>query len=225
MSDLAENAEKKTERSKRPAKELVYEHVRRKILNGELQGGDFIEEKVVSEAVGVSRTPVREALHRLQSDHYITLTPRRGAVVRQITAKELTEVYESRRLIEIHAMERICREKRAIPAVLRELYEKMCDTSESQDFVQRAEYDQAFHRAIVATTDNAVLVELYDSLQVRQQRVAIAAMRVQPSRAETIDHEHEQLLEALEKFDEDAAVRIISQHLRPVLDVVSRLPV
>lgn len=225
MSEIAENAENTTEKSKRPAKELVYDYVRRRILNGELQGGDFIEEKVVSEAVGVSRTPVREALHRLQGDHYITLTPRRGAVVRQITAKELTEVYESRRLIEIHAMERICREKRTVPPVLRVLYNQMCETSESQDFVQRAEHDQAFHRAIVATTDNAVLVELYDSLQVRQQRVAIAAMRVQPARAGTIDQEHKQLIEALERFDEEAAVQIISQHLRPVLDVVSRLPV
>lgn len=225
MSDFAESAGKPTEKSKRPAKELVYDYVRHRILNGELQGGDFIEEKVVSEAVGVSRTPVREALHRLQGDRYITLTPRRGAVVRQITAKELTEVYESRRLIETHAMERICREKRSVPSVLRVLYRQMCETSESQDFVQRAEYDLAFHRAIVATTDNAVLVELYDSLQVRQQRVAIAAMRVQPARAETIDQEHKQLIEALERFDEEAAVEIISQHLRPVLDVVSRLPV
>lgn len=225
MSKSAEIIEKNKEKSQRPAKELVYDYVRRRILNGELQGGDFIEEKVVSAAVGVSRTPVREALSRLQGDHYITLTPRRGAVVRQITAKELTEVYESRRLIEIHAMERICREKLRIPSVLRDLYQKMCTTSESQDFVERAEYDQAFHRAIVATTDNAVLVELYDSLQVRQQRVAIAAMRVHPLRAEIIDQEHLQLIEALEDHDEKLAVAIISEHLRPLTDVMSRLPV
>ncbi|MFH1804207.1 MAG: GntR family transcriptional regulator [Pseudomonadota bacterium] len=210
---------------KRPAKELVYDYVRAKVLNGELRGGDFIEEKIVSEAVGVSRTPVREALHRLQNDHYVTLTPRRGAVVRQITAQELVEVYESRRLIEIHAAERICQERLPVPAILRSLYEKMCVTSKSHDFVQRAEYDQAFHRNIVATINNAVLVELYDSLQVRQQRVAIAAMRVQPSRAETIDREHKDLIEALENFDAKAAIDIISKHLRPVLDVVSRLPV
>ena len=225
MPKSAEDIENTQEKLQRPAKELVYDYVRRRILNGELQGGDFIEEKVVSAAVGVSRTPVREALSRLQGDHYITLTPRRGAVVRQITAKELTEVYESRRLIEIHAMEHICREKRRIPAVLRELYQKMCVTSESQDFVERAEYDQAFHRAIVATTDNAVLVELYDSLQVRQQRVAIAAMRVHPSRAEIIDQEHLQLIEALEDHDEKTGVAIISKHLRPLTDVMSRLPV
>lgn len=225
MSIPAETVDKEAENTKRPAKELVYDYVRGQILNGEMQGGDFIEEKVVSEAVGVSRTPVREALHRLQNDHYITLTPRRGAVVRQITAKELTEVYESRRLIESHAMERICREKRKIPADLRVLYQKMCSTTESKDFVERAEYDQAFHRAIVATTDNRVLVELYDSLQVRQQRVAIAAMRVHPSRAEIIDREHLELIEALENFDEKAAVEIISKHLRPLADVMSRLPV
>lgn len=225
MSKPAEPVENETEKTKRPAKELVYSYVRRKILNGEMQGGDFIEEKVVSEAVGVSRTPVREALHRLQNDHYITLTPRRGAVVRQITAKELAEVYESRRLIESHAMAHICREKLTLPSDLRVLYDKMCVTTDSKDFVERAEYDQAFHRAIVATTDNRVLVELYDSLQVRQQRVAIAAMRVHPSRAETIDREHLQLIEALENYDEQAAVEIISKHLRPLADVITRLPV
>ncbi|PKR53789.1 GntR family transcriptional regulator [Thalassospira marina] len=225
MTQTVEKTKNMENGSKRPAKELVYDYVRGKILNGEWRGGDFIEEKVVSEAVGVSRTPVREALHRLQGDHYISMTPRRGAVVRQITAQELVEVYESRRLIEIHAMQRICRERLSIPPILRELYEKMCETSKSHDFVQRAEYDQEFHRNIVATINNAVLVELYGSLQVRQQRVAIAAMRVQPSRAETIDQEHHDLIQALENFDEESAIEIISRHLRPVIDVVSRLPV
>ncbi|OSQ35975.1 GntR family transcriptional regulator [Thalassospira mesophila] len=225
MTQAARKTKSTEDGPKRPAKELVYDYVRGKILNGEWRGGDFIEEKIVSDAVGVSRTPVREALHRLQSDHYISLTPRRGAVVRQITAQELIEVYESRRLIETHAMQRICQERLPIPTVLRDLYEKMCVTSKSQDFVQRAEYDQAFHRSIVATINNAVLVELYGSLQVRQQRVAIAAMRVQPARAETIDQEHHDLIVALENFDEDSAIGIISRHLRPVLDVVSRLPV
>ena len=225
MTQTAKKTKNTEDGPKRPAKELVYDYVRGKILNGEWRGGDFIEEKIVSEAVGVSRTPVREALHRLQGDHYISMTPRRGAVVRQITAQELVEVYESRRLIETHAMQRICQERLPIPAILRELYAKMCETSKSQDFVQRAEYDQEFHRQIVATINNAVLVELYGSLQVRQQRVAIAAMRVQPARAEIIDQEHHDLIVALENFDEESAIKIITQHLRPVIDVVSRLPV
>ncbi len=210
---------------KRPAKELVYDYVKRRVLNGELEGGTFIEEKVISEAVGVSRTPVREAFHRLQNDHYISLNPRRGAVVRQITAKELLEVYECRRVLETHAAQRICEERLEIPDILYDLQEKMRETSRNGDFVQRAEFDQAFHRNIVATIDNRVLVELYDSLQVRQQRVAIAAMRVKPARAVTIDSEHEALIAALKNFDAAAAEEVIITHLRPVLDVVSRLPV
>ncbi|SFP83925.1 transcriptional regulator, GntR family [Tranquillimonas alkanivorans] len=195
------------------------------ILQGDVKGGEFIEEKELSEAVGVSRTPVREAFHRLQSDHFISLVPHRGAVVRQITAQELSELYEARRLIESHAVRRICEEKKPIPGILRQLETAIVETSGSQEFLRRAEMDQALHRNIVALIDNNVMVELYDQLQVRQQRVAIAAMQARPERSKTIDAEHRQLIEALEQHDADRAVKVISAHLRPVFDVISSLPV
>lgn len=75
-----------------PARQRVYEYVRDGILDGRLAGGSFLEEEQVSLAVGVSRTPVREAFQQLHSERLIDLVPRRGAMVRAVTVQELVEV-------------------------------------------------------------------------------------------------------------------------------------
>lgn len=210
---------------KRPAKDLVYDYVRTKIFSGEMRSGQFLEEKMISEAVGVSRTPVREAFHLLENNRLISLLPRHGAQVRPITGQELMEVYESRRLIEGYAAQRICDEKYPLPADLRRLQHEIEETTRTGDFVRRSILDQEFHRTIVAAMRNNTLADLYASLQVRQQRVAVAAMLANPERAPSIDAEHDRLLEALERHDAEAARAIIDEHLRPRSEVLSGLPV
>ncbi|MFD2237632.1 GntR family transcriptional regulator [Aureimonas populi] len=209
---------------KKQAKDLVYDYVHNGILSGEMKSGQFLEEKVISDAVGVSRTPVREAFHLLQNNRLISLLPRHGAQVRAITGHELMEVYESRRLIEGYAAQRICDEKYPLPPELRALQRQIEETTRTRDFVRRSIIDQEFHRTIVSTMRNNTLAELYASLQVRQQRVAVAAMLANPERAPRIDSEHDRLLDALERHDAVTARAVIDEHLRPYSDVLANLP-
>lgn len=209
----------------KPANERVYQYVRNMIVRGEVKGGTFIEEQEISEQTGVSRTPVREAFLRLEAEHFIDLIPRRGALVRQITALELKNVYEARQLIEIHAARRICKDSAIeVPHELENILDSMDKTEAEGDYIEYIMLDMEFHRCIVATTHNDVLLEMYDSLQGRKLRVTNAAIKAYRERSSTVRVEHRSLFEALKNRDGDIAENILNEHLSPLFEIVSTLP-
>ncbi|CDO11083.1 GntR family transcriptional regulator [Mycolicibacterium cosmeticum] len=209
--------------SNQSARDRVYEWVRDEIIRGTLPGGRFLDEAWISESVGTSRTPVREAFHRLNSERFIDLLPRRGAQVRNVTARELKEVYASRRLIEGHAARAICAAGTQPPAELTELAAAIEEAGQNQDWFTVARLDRAFHRAIVATHGNSVLVELYDALQSRQERVAMRAMQIRPQRAPEIDAQHRAIIAALQASDAELASTLLDEHLRPIPEILAAL--
>lgn len=205
-----------------PAKDRVYAYVRDLILRGTLRGGSFVEEVQISSALGISRTPVREALHRLEAERLIDFVPRRGAVVRQVTARELIDVYEARKLIESYAVRRMCDDGIGVPFEMRRLVERM-QSDEARDEFALTELDRQFHRAMVAASGNAVLTEMYDALRSRQQLVAVTTASVHPARLNATYEEHRDLLAVLESRDAGRAVQAFTYHLRPMPEVLAGL--
>lgn len=218
---LAVIATERTERAP-SARERAYGHVRDAILRGVYPPGAFIEEDAVCRATGVSRTPVREAFHKLESERFLDLLPRRGAQVRRVTAREMLEVYETRRLVEGFAIDRICDSEDAAPAALRDIAGAMRALPPGE-IVRHAELDHLFHRTLVAGSGNGVMIELYDSLRARQQSVAIAALRADPDRVGTILDEHDEIVAALAARQARPARRTLDAHLRPIGHVIRKL--
>jgi len=209
-----------------PAKERIYNYVREQILRGVLRGGSFVEEERISSVMNVSRTPVREAFHRLEAERFIELLPRRGAMVRQVTAEELVQLYETRRMLEGTAAQKICEQRLPLrDAVLQtlEAMEAMQDDFDRIDFYEHVHLDRSFHRSIVESAGNTVSTELYESLGSRQLRVAIAAATANPSRIRTIVAQHRDIYDGLIAHDYNAVRKTLDEHLHPVMDVVSRL--
>lgn len=204
------------------ARDRAYAFVRDGILRRTIKVGAFLEEEQVSTAIGVSRTPVREAFHRLAAERWLELVPRRGAMVRQVTAQELVEVYEVRRLLEGHAVRQLCLSRQGVPALSGALLDAMCANG-AETIEQHVSLDQQFHRSLVATLGNAVLIEMYDSLRARQQQVALCAFAADPGRLQTILDEHRLLLGALSRFDLTEAEAILSVHLQPLAGILSSL--
>ncbi|MDT8912832.1 GntR family transcriptional regulator [Amycolatopsis sp. PS_44_ISF1] len=206
-----------------PARDRVYAWLRDGIISGALEGGRFLDELWVSGVVGVSRTPVREAFHRLEAERFISLLPRKGAQVRTVTARELEEVYQSRRLIEGHALGEVCAARAGAPEELAGLIEEMDRAGRERDWFAVSGLDRRFHRAIVDAAGNSVLTELYDTLRSRQQRVAVRALEARPERLPIIAAEHRRLVDAIAAHEGESALRLLDQHLRPVPEVVSAL--
>ena len=206
---------------KTSAGKRAYEWIRDAILNGEFAEGEFIDEVALAARVSTSRTPVREALQRLQVERYVDLLPRRGAQVRVVTAKEMREIYQARFVLESDALRTICQRQEGMPAAARDLIEDMESAGNSRDWNRFAQLDQLFHSAIVRHQGNAVIAELYDALQPRQVRLGTRTLIEAPGRLTTIEHEHRELVAALDGHDADASVDVLRRHLREIPELVS----
>ncbi|RMC37293.1 GntR family transcriptional regulator [Paracoccus alkanivorans] len=197
------------------ARQRAYDGIRAGILKGAFPPGSFIEEAMACEATGVSRSPVREALNRLAAEGFLELHPRRGAMVRTLSAAELRDLHEVRQMIESQAIRLICRNRRPVPAQMSEL----CDTHEATsagDLLACVEINRLFHQALVAAAGNTVLTQVFDSLQANLTRVAMLSLQLGIGKTRQIEQEHRALIAALQVFDETRAMEILAAHLKPM---------
>ncbi len=203
-----------------PASQRAYAFIRDRILNGELPSDSFVEEDHISALIGVSRTPVREAFSRLQAERLMDLVPRRGARVRGVTLREMFEFYEVRRIIEGAVASKVCRAKAGAPPAMKPVLEAMrlLMPDPGADYLA---LDAALHQALVAASANEVLMEMYAGLSTRQRRVAVISLQIQPRRPALIHEQHEALVDALDRNDEEGVLNLLDAHLRPISDVVS----
>lgn len=205
------------------ARQRAYDGIRSGILSGNFRPGAFIEEAVACEVTGVSRSPVREALNRLAAEGFLELHPRRGALVKPLSADELRDLFEVRQIVESHAARRICRDRRAIPAELTELCDRHEATS-AEDLLACVEINRLFHQAFVAASGNTVLVQVFDNLQANLTRVAMLSLQLGVGKTEVIEREHRELIEAVTAHDEARALDVLERHLQPMPRLMASLP-
>src|SRR3954453_22108946 len=197
------------------ASERAYRHVKEQVLEGTIPGGELISENEIAERLGMSRTPVRAAFGQLEAEGLLRLYPKRGALVVPVSAQETEAVIEARWVIERYAIERVVERPGDVP-------ERLSAAVAAQPELEGAafvESDRAFHRALVAGTNNAILLSLYDSLRDRQRRMAHATVR-QPERRARSVREHGELAAAIADGDTARAVRVLRTHLDGALDAM-----
>jgi DNA-binding GntR family transcriptional regulator len=203
------------------ATDRAYAFAKSGILEGRFAGGDLISEGDVAAQVGLSRTPVREAFLRLESEGLLRLYPKRGALVVPVSAAEIEDVMETRLLVERFAIEKIGRASDALVAELEASIarqERFARRGDARAFV---EADREFHRLLVAETRNDVLIALHDSLRDRQARMGLAALSAVADRVREIGEEHRALVAAL-AAGEPAASELLVAHLQRTLALLRR---
>jgi len=195
------------------AKDRAYAHVKDAILSGALAGGTLLTEGEVADAVGVSRTPVREALLLLEAEGLLRLYPKRGALVVPVSPDEVRDVMETRLLVERHAVRCAARRGAEVQAALDAAIAAQERHRAGGDRAAFVEADRAFHRVLVEAAGNAILLRLYDSLQDRQRRMNVASVARDPALAERFVAEHRRIAEAVASGDADAAEEALAAHL------------
>ena len=195
------------------ATDRAYAHTKARLLDGTYPGGALITEGEVSGAVGVSRTPVREAFLRLQAEGLLRLYPKRGALVVPVSAQEIDDVMETRGLVERFAVEKVLSSGAhvAVGSRLREALGRQRRLRRSPEPFTEADRD--FHGLVVAATGNQVIVDLYASLRDRQLRMGVTALLRDPERVARILEEHAALAEAIGAGDREAALACVTRHL------------
>ncbi|MHB9752816.1 GntR family transcriptional regulator [Streptomyces sp. BYX5S] len=196
-----------------PAAERVYDHVKRGVLERSYEGGTLLTEGELAEAVGVSRTPVREALLKLEVEGLLKLYPKKGALVLPVSAQEIEDVVETRLLVEEHAVRKAFPARPRLVARLEELLEEQRAQAAAGQFTEAATTDRCFHAEIVRSGGNEILSRLYDQLRDRQLRMGVAVMRSHPDRIAKTLAEHAEILDALRAGDEEAAVAVVRRHV------------
>ena len=166
------------------AAQRVYDWVRARILDGTYAGGTLLSEGEVAEAVGTSRTPVREAFLQLAAQEMLVLYPKRGALVLSVNIPELRDVLTARALVEPWAAALVARypERASIVTELRRLTEQATQALASGEEAGFQEADRAFHHWLLAATGNRLLTTFYASLRDRQLRSGALALRNNPGR-------------------------------------------
>lgn len=197
-----------------PAAEKVYAYVKTAILDRVYPGGELLTEGELAEAVGVSRTPVREALLRLEAAGLVRLYPKKGALVLPVLPQEIDDVLEARELIETHAAAKVWPRRKQLIAELEPLLQAMRTHKRAGDAKAFLEADRAFHQAIVTAAGNQILADLYLSLRDRQVRMGVAAMQVAPSRMDRSIADHRELIEALGSSSAKRFRELVAAHVR-----------
>ena len=195
------------------APDRVYDHVKSAILDGTYPAGELLTEGDLADAVGCSRTPVREGLLRLQSEGFVKLYPKKGALVVPVTAEEAADVWEARSLVEGWAAPRAFEHGDEIADTLDELTAAMREHFAARDVTAFSEADRTFHETIVAAAGNSVLTRLYHGLRERQVCINAKSMRASAARMEQAIEDHARFVELIRGDDAEPFLALTHEHL------------
>lgn len=212
----------KSPRDPRPLPVRVYEQLRDLIVIGELAEDSQLVQEQVAEALGVSRTPVRDALNRLAHEGLVTWNPGHGYLVNGLTGREIREVYEVRRTLELEAARLACgRHGAALLAQLNALIEEMV-AADPTDSVVHFELNRRFHRTLVEPCDNHLLLKMLDTLWDHPvNRRITRSYLAEAGSSQAMIEEHRQLLAAASASDESLLVELTAHHLMTGYDDAS----
>lgn len=197
-----------------PLRDVAFQKLRQAILRGELAPGQRLMEIQLAEQLGVSRTPVREAIRMLEQDGLAIMIPRRGAVVAKISGKNLKDVLEVRLALEELAVQLSClRMGEEDFTALREANREFNETIAGEDIVKMAEADEHFHDIIYQASDNMRLVQLEMQMREQMYRFRIEHLKEKTKRNALVEG-HREIMEALHRRDSDAATKAIRSHIK-----------
>ncbi len=196
-----------------PLRDVVFNTLRQAILRGELQPGERLMEIQLAQRLGVSRTPVREAIRKLELEGLVLMIPRRGAEVAEITRQDLEDVLEVRAALEELAVKDAC--EHITDEQLQDLKKAANEfkrSLEGTDLVACAEADIHFHEIIYAATNNKRLVQMLNNLREQMYRYRMENLKDKRT-YRTLVEEHDAIRRALKKHDEEKAGAAINVHI------------
>jgi DNA-binding GntR family transcriptional regulator len=194
----------------KPLREMVFESLREAIILGRLKPGERLMEIQLAEEMGVSRTPVREAIRKLELEGFVVMVPRKGAYVAGVSVKDIADVFEVRSALEGLAAglasERITEEE------MEDLEKAILQISGEEDILTVVKGDSLFHEIIYKASRNQRLTQIITHLQEQINRFRLTSLSV-PGRLKIAVGEHKKIVEAINSRNTDLANRLASEHM------------
>ena len=197
-----------------PLRDVVFNTLRQAILRGELKPGERLMEVQLANKLGVSRTPIREAIRKLELEGLVLMIPRKGAEVADITEKSLMDVLEVRKALEELAVQLCC--DKITGKEIEELHRAADDfrriLKTSDDVTEIAEADVRFHDIIYLATGNQKLIQILNNLREQMYRYRVECIKRKESHPILIA-EHEEIIRRIENKEKKEAADIVCRHI------------
>lgn len=204
-----------------PLRDVVFHTLRQAILKGELKPGERLMEIQLAKKLGVSRTPIREAIRKLELEGLVLMIPRKGAEVAEITEKNLRDVLEVREALEKLAVQLACDQiTKAGVRKLREAAEAFEEALTGSNVTEIAEADEHFHDLISLATGNQKLIQILNNLREQMYRYRIEYLKDEAVFPQLLQ-EHESLIRAIEERRKEQAVEIVCRHIVNQAETIS----
>ena len=198
-----------------PLRDVVFNTLRDAILTGKLVPGERLMENQLADKLGVSRTPVREALRMLELENLVELVPRKGAQVLDMSEKDITNILEVRSALEGLATSVAC--KKMSKEDLQQLknmevdFEKAVADNDVERFV---DIDEDFHDLIFSATENDKLINIFRNLRIQLYRYRMAQAKNNETSMSTIVAHHRSIIRAIENHDAEEGASIAQGHIK-----------
>jgi len=201
----------------KPLRDVVFDYMKDAIITGKLKPGERLMEVQLAEKLGVSRTPVREAIRKLELEGLVVMIPRKGAYVADLDAKDLLNVLEVRSSLEglaaSLAAERITDEEIGRLKKIVEEFQKEIEEIEDGDNEKLVKLGKEFHDLIFTASRNDKLIQIMNNLQEHVHRFRVRYIN-EAKKAKKIHQEHKKITEAIETRNTDVARKWAEKHIR-----------
>lgn len=196
---------------KKSLKQQAYNEIKRKIVTCEYAPNTLLNEELLREELHVSRTPIRDALSRLEQKGLITILPKKGIMVSSLSINDINMVFEVRMMYEPYAL--LHYGSRIPYSVLTHSYELLSDLDAMSEDWAFFQADDAFHAAVVQAIGNRFLLQTYEWIQDQNLRFRVMTGQTSAPRLEDTSKEHTRILEACLKKDWSEAASAMKDHL------------
>ena len=205
----------------KPLNEQAYDHLQKLITDGQLSYHEIYSETKLAKELGISRTPFRDAIHRLAQEGYIDIIPSKGFRLHQITERDVIETFQIRTALETYCTMQIARDvKEKNNANLRPFFkeldwlmENMKEVMENDQGIDEfCEYDFRFHRKIIDYLENEQFSSVFASFLYRMKRLAKLSLQHDGRMVQTVE-EHQAILDAMKNGDTEHIYEITMVHM------------
>jgi DNA-binding GntR family transcriptional regulator len=199
--------------------ELTYRSIKGQLLDGTLREGMRLTEELLATQLGISKSPVREALNRLEAEGLVCIEARRGAYVREFSSKDVSDLFDFREVLELHSIAAA----KLTPALLREMAESIERTKTylaARDKSKHVEEDLRFHGMIAEASGNPEFCRVFENVQ---QKSLLCRYRTYDLSANTSPEGHGNIYQALKKQDREGAQAAMQDHIRFVKGCLLRV--
>lgn len=197
---------------KETLKEYAYYYIKEKIINCDYQPGTILNEELLKDEVNASRTPIRDAISRLEQENLVRILPKKGIIVSELSIREINSIYEARLLLEPYVIQmygnRVQEEKYV-------QFLKFFSIAKIEDLDEKLMYekDNELHHTFIAASENDYLISAYDRIHSQNRRLRILSGVKSESRLLETQEEHKRIVECCMARDWEGAAKRMKKHL------------